>query len=213
MKAIETRYAGHRFRSRLEARWAVFFDAAGIPWQYEPQGFEVGQSSRRYLPDFFLPSTSTWVEVKPVDDHLDMDLISDCLDPDSGLPDVAASAFTARGLLILGQIPRHDLLDLGSRVIHPVAQHSPVHGRCLGFLSFTDGSVRVEEFLVGGGIGWDLAEAGGSLVDGRIMAMVSATPTARKTWRIGNDRVNQAYAAAREARFEYGQTPTPRGQP
>ena len=28
-KAIETRYAGHRFRSRLEARWAVFFDALG----------------------------------------------------------------------------------------------------------------------------------------------------------------------------------------
>jgi hypothetical protein len=27
IQAIETVYRGHRFRSRLEARWAVFFDA------------------------------------------------------------------------------------------------------------------------------------------------------------------------------------------
>jgi hypothetical protein len=32
---------GYRFRSRLEARWAVFFDVAGIPWQYEPEGFDL----------------------------------------------------------------------------------------------------------------------------------------------------------------------------
>lgn len=54
MKAIETRYAGCRFRSRLEARWAVFFDALNIEWQYEPQGYQL-QSGRQYLPDFFLP--------------------------------------------------------------------------------------------------------------------------------------------------------------
>ena len=28
--AIETEYCGYRFRSRLEARWAVFLDALGI---------------------------------------------------------------------------------------------------------------------------------------------------------------------------------------
>ena len=28
-------------RSRLEARWAVFFDTAGIAWQYEPEGFDL----------------------------------------------------------------------------------------------------------------------------------------------------------------------------
>ena len=32
-KAIETKYKGFRFRSRLEARWAVFFDALGIEWE------------------------------------------------------------------------------------------------------------------------------------------------------------------------------------
>lgn len=33
IKPIETKYKGYRFRSRLEARWAVFFDALGISWE------------------------------------------------------------------------------------------------------------------------------------------------------------------------------------
>lgn len=67
MKAIETQYANTLFRSRLEARWAVFFDELGIKWQYELDGFEL-PSGKRYLPDFFLPEIG-WFEVKPVDGH------------------------------------------------------------------------------------------------------------------------------------------------
>lgn len=52
LKAIETAYKGYRFRSRLEARWAVFFDALGLRWEYEPEGYEL--PSGRYLPDFFV---------------------------------------------------------------------------------------------------------------------------------------------------------------
>lgn len=63
INAIETQYKGYRFRSRLEARWAVFFDAQGIEWQYEIEGFEL--PSGRYLPDFWLPQVSMWGEVKP----------------------------------------------------------------------------------------------------------------------------------------------------
>lgn len=37
---IETEYNGWRFRSRLEARWAVYFEAVGLKWEYEFQGFE-----------------------------------------------------------------------------------------------------------------------------------------------------------------------------
>lgn len=69
MKAIETRYKGYRFRSRLEARWAVFFDALRIKWDYEPEGFELG-FGERYLPDFWLPGFNAgglYVEVKPED--------------------------------------------------------------------------------------------------------------------------------------------------
>lgn len=63
IKAIETRYNGYRFRSRLEARWAVFFDALGIEYEYEPQGFDLG-SMGWYLPDFWLPTYGTFVEIK-----------------------------------------------------------------------------------------------------------------------------------------------------
>ena len=51
IKAIETVWKGYRFRSRLEARWAVFFDRLGVEWEYEPEGFEDGEGNR-YLPDF-----------------------------------------------------------------------------------------------------------------------------------------------------------------
>lgn len=62
IRPIETRYAGCRFRSRLEARWAVFFDTLGVRWEYEPEGFDI--DGRLYLPDFLLPDCGTWVEVK-----------------------------------------------------------------------------------------------------------------------------------------------------
>lgn len=63
LKAIETIYAGHRFRSRLEARWAVFYDALGIPWNYEKEGYDLGPAGL-YLPDFWLPEQKCWVEIK-----------------------------------------------------------------------------------------------------------------------------------------------------
>jgi hypothetical protein len=63
IKAIETRYVGYCFRSRLEARWAVFLDAAGIPWRYEPEGYDL--EGAWYLPDFWLPKHGIFLEIKP----------------------------------------------------------------------------------------------------------------------------------------------------
>lgn len=79
MKAIETNYKGYRFRSRLEARWAVFFDALNLQWEYEPEGFDLG-NGRLYLPDFRVTYPGRclderhfeWFEVKP-----DISLITD----------------------------------------------------------------------------------------------------------------------------------------
>lgn len=62
IKAIETKYHGYRFRSRLEARWAIFFDTVGLEYQYEVEGFEM--DGIRYLPDFYIPSIDRWFEIK-----------------------------------------------------------------------------------------------------------------------------------------------------
>lgn len=64
IKAIETAYKGYRFRSRLEARWAVYFDVAGIQWEYEKEGYNL-PGMGLYLPDFWLSGLSLWCEVKP----------------------------------------------------------------------------------------------------------------------------------------------------
>lgn len=66
VRPIETRYKGYRFRSRLEARWAVFFEKLGVRWEYEPEGFHVGDEM--YLPDFRVTTGELvyWYEVKPL---------------------------------------------------------------------------------------------------------------------------------------------------
>ena len=53
-RPIPTRYKGYHFRSRLEARWAVYYDKT-FPrgykkWRYEPE--RIHTSLGDYLPDF-----------------------------------------------------------------------------------------------------------------------------------------------------------------
>ena len=65
---IPTRYKGYYFRSRLEARWAVFFDHLDLDWEYEPQGYILDGTP--YLPDFklILPGEGlVFAEVKPAE--------------------------------------------------------------------------------------------------------------------------------------------------
>lgn len=50
IKPIETIYNGYRFRSRLEARWAVFLDSLGVKYEYEPEGFELPDAIPAGLP-------------------------------------------------------------------------------------------------------------------------------------------------------------------
>jgi hypothetical protein len=102
-KAIETLYRGCRFRSRLEARWACFWDHLETRWEYEPQGFVV--AGRPYLPDFRLPN-GTWVEVKGSEDELDHDLMSAAAGELPGGADPR--------LLILGPMPEPPGLNRGN---------------------------------------------------------------------------------------------------
>lgn len=66
IKAIQTFYNGYYFRSRLEARWAVFFDELGLEYEYEREGYEVAAGAW-YLPDFKIDEL--WIEVKHKDDN------------------------------------------------------------------------------------------------------------------------------------------------
>ena len=75
LQPIETRYKGYNFRSRLEARWAVFFDRLGLHWEYEKEGFYLPDGTM-YLPDFYVQSEAGegwFIEVKG--DMLDADSI------------------------------------------------------------------------------------------------------------------------------------------
>ena len=68
IKAIKTIYNGIEFRSRLEARWALFFDYCKIQYNYEIEGYTF--NGINYLPDFYLSESQIWVEVKPNLDFL-----------------------------------------------------------------------------------------------------------------------------------------------
>lgn len=84
IKPKPTTYNGIKYRSRLEARWAVFFTTLGIHFEYEKHYFEL--PSGFYLPDFLIPSQekfpkALWIEVKGpsterlIDDYLLRELI------------------------------------------------------------------------------------------------------------------------------------------
>ena len=61
MKAHPTQFQNVNFRSRLEAKWAAFFDLCGWDWVYEPVDFD------GWSPDFLIRGHETlYVEVKPI---------------------------------------------------------------------------------------------------------------------------------------------------
>jgi hypothetical protein len=64
LNPIQTYWNGLHFRSRLEARWAVFYDRLGIRYEYEKEGYDLGNGIW-YLPDFWLPEQRCFVEIKP----------------------------------------------------------------------------------------------------------------------------------------------------
>lgn len=70
LAALPTTHGGIVYRSRLEARWAIFFDTLNLQFEYEKEGFSIGGLC--YLPDFWLPQLDFWFEVKgpePNDDE------------------------------------------------------------------------------------------------------------------------------------------------
>jgi len=63
---IPTVVDGIKFRSRLEARWSIFFSSLNLNWYYEYQGFKI--NNVWYVPDFLIITPSNeqhWIEIKP----------------------------------------------------------------------------------------------------------------------------------------------------
>lgn len=53
-------------RSGWEANTARVLEVHGIPWEFEPRTFTfpIKRGTKAYLPDFYLPETEEWIEVK-----------------------------------------------------------------------------------------------------------------------------------------------------
>lgn len=202
--AIETEYAGHRFRSRLEARWAVFFDAMGIKWIYEPQGYELG-NGQKYLPDFWLPGAfnSCWVEVKGSPTEADWIKLHAATAAD-GLPlsyeegQRPCDVLEPRELsMMVQQVPRvlllGDIPDSGVLAGH----HATV---------LTAGGPAVQTIRWGAPAPFQLT--------GRIFPWTSQP---RFKWHMFEEArdstlmvIDDAFDAARQARFEHGESGRPR---
>lgn len=102
LKPIETHYNGYRFRSRLEARVAVFLDALGVKYYYEPEGYRL-RGGTMYLPDFYLPDQDFFLEVKGIMGEADMNKIAQ-LHSESG-----------KGVLIVGPDLNIEIMDSKER--------------------------------------------------------------------------------------------------
>ncbi|GAA1022089.1 hypothetical protein Aple_064580 [Acrocarpospora pleiomorpha] len=207
ISAIETRYAGCHFRSRLEARWAVYFDHLGIAWEYERQGYEcsarltLGTEPIAYLPDFWLPEYGMFGEVKG---QLDTESLTRLLD-------VAASLSTNDGggchdsggndIVVFGRIPEQGQ-DLSPTRLH-------MHKGDLQWSAWMFepgagcdyGGVRIAADVGGDDI---YEEARRGLTPERIaQTLLTGFPAGARL----PDSTRAAYDAARVARFEHGETP------
>lgn len=191
IKAIDTVYAGHRFRSRLEARWAVAFDTLAIRWEYEPQGVLVDGVA--YLPDFHLPGPDLLVEVKG---QLDL----------AGAEKVMRVGLHRR-IALLGQIPAPATDGPDFHVISPSwGGQTNLHDASL-LPSHARGGWNVQPF------GWpspitppiDHATCAAlvEIVGRRDLSTASG-------WLSRPHEVAVAYDAARQARFEHGESGRPR---
>ena len=197
IKPIETFYNGYRFRSRLEARWAVFFDTLGIRYQYEPEGFVLSDGTY-YLPDFYLPDFKFWVEVKGVMDEESkrkIDLFADSLN------------WKKSRLWILRDIPntsgcfwKDDLPEDAFWVFAKDAADGPY----LPCICPGCGEVGIEF----DGRGWRVD--GCTLEDTMFLVYPDAGSIHHedKGYSYEAPKIVRAYAAARQARFEHGEAPT-----
>jgi hypothetical protein len=195
LKPIETHYKGYRFRSRLEARWAVFFDACGVKWEYEPEGY-VLPNGQYYLPDFLLHDVTfnhgdytegndLYAEVKGHMTAEDAQKIKQFAFPiDDENPE------KMNPLLVLGNIPVGDNIRTIVSTVFDVAFGSAP----FDISNFNFETVDGDYFGAMPGVG----------VDGKFQLFGADSSYIADMDPIATEC---AYRAARQARFEHGETP------
>ncbi|MFD0576162.1 PDDEXK family nuclease [Dactylosporangium darangshiense] len=183
----------------------MFFDQLGISWEYEAQGYTVGPFGRRrpYLPDFYLPAQQIWVEVKGSINDLRYSLLVDAADPRHGLAPPADADWELQQvrLIVLGTLPRTGYLHNALSVIggEVVAAQSVV-AACVPEAG-THAFLTVG-CLVRASDDWSSERSAG----------LGATPlVTREAGFTVCEHVQEAYVAARSARFEHGESGAPAG--
>ena len=201
MKAIQTEYKGYLFRSRLEARWAVFFDACGVRWEYEPEGY-ILPNGKFYLPDFLLHDVTfnhagysegrdLVVEVKGKMTAEDAQKIRQFAFPPGSHNDEMVFPEKVNPLLVVGNIPAGE--NIGQ------IEMSVFCNECFGkdhygVEAFNFETVDGDCFGAMPGVGWD-----------RKFQLFGADSS--YTGDMDPVLTERAYRIARQARFEYGEQP------
>ena len=188
-KPIETQYKGYRFRSRLEARWAVFLDALGVEWVYEKQGYDI--DGTWYLPDFWLPYAPMrqegwghWIEIKP---------LPLCEDESKLLAGLARQT-GHRTFALCGQPwPGEYKVSIFQHHHHGIPERIPI---------LSEGEI-VE---IGTHTGTEFETMGRSL---RVSCQQGSFPFVESYsfWQGGVGGLERSFRAARQARFEHGERP------
>lgn len=110
--AIKTEYKGYCFDSRTEARWAVFFDACGVNWEYRSKTFDLGDRGK-YRPDFLLHGVAgraggdLYVEVKACANDERVKKITAFIESGAAIDGPKLSTAT----LLVGNIPNGNTID------------------------------------------------------------------------------------------------------
>ncbi len=160
IKVIETLYHGIRFRSRLEARWAVFFDGLDIKYLYEPEGYNL--NNIYYLPDFWSYTLNAYIEVKGIlnkKDSLKCYLLCEHLQTEviilGELPMFTNDGYYSASPVLSWLMPVDKNADIDDRIPHPV--HDLICGeetkdQLPGFYECRGcGHIKLESSHAGGG--------------------------------------------------------------
>lgn len=189
-RPVPTPYGGVWFRSRAEARWAVFFTRLGLDWEWEPQRYRRDTPRGSYLPDFYLPELDLFAEVKPANPNV--------VDPEGVARwqhfagQIATEWDHGRTAMLAGPIPNPDTIDR--------------HGPPRRFEWFEQPIIMLEDWHAA----WCACPTGRHFDimfqarGGRILCGCPRIQDDRLYFTGNDQRILNAYAAARSERFEGG---------